>query len=190
MGRFFETIFVGARQAGFGRDISLCLLTIAACGCQMAGLGYRPSPLSAAQQRQEIEKIAPPGTPREEVERRLKAAGIEISAGSSPHLAYCDLWNRSGGGRWMMNIALMFDESGKLIGTRPAQAETGVYSESEADSTIIADARERDRSGSPMRDSSVVQAGAEQSASSGRPLSSNPADRRTPFSEPKPAYSP
>lgn len=190
MERFFGKPFVGARQAGFGRDISLCLLTIAACGCQMAGLGYRPSPLSAAQQRQEIEKIAPPGTPREEVERRLKAAGIEISAGSSPHLAYCDLWNRSGGGRWMMNIALMFDESGKLIGTRPAQAETGVYSESEADSTIIADARERDRSGSPMRDSTVVQAGAEQTASSGRPLSSNPADRRTPFPDPKPTYAP
>jgi len=189
----------GVRGETLGLRVSapvvLLLVVSSACGCQMAGFGYRPSPLNYAQQQQEIEKIAPLGTPRAEVERKLSEAGIAVSPGNSKRIAYCDLWDRAEGGRWMMNVALLFDESGKLVEMRPAQSETGIYSgpvpqTSTANETSLADAGGVERRDPPISDPAIQQASAEQPASVNPQRLSNPADRRIPFEEAKPAYAP
>lgn len=97
-------------------------------GCQMAKGPLQPLGWNFSEQSKEIEKLAPLGTPRAEVERRLQAAGIVVSAGRTQALAYCDQWNRPGSST-PMNVALQFDAEGKLIGMRPAQAETSVIRE-------------------------------------------------------------
>jgi len=155
-------------------------------GCQMAGTGFRPSPLDSVQQRQEIEKIVPLGTSRTEVEKRLREAGIEITPGSSSRLAYCDIWNRKGGDRWVLNVALLFDEEGKLYETRPAQAETGLFSSSTPGAS---DAAIRSAESQPQAEptTSLRQTSAEQSTTS---VTRGTDRRRTPFETPGPAYAP
>jgi hypothetical protein len=99
-------------------------------GCQSGPPRLVSSPLSAAEQQQAVLKIAPLGTPRDEALERLKEAGIVLSPGSNASIYYCDVWNREGGERWYLNVALLFDASGQLYLTRPAQAETGLASDS------------------------------------------------------------
>ncbi|MFO1020709.1 MAG: hypothetical protein U0903_08440 [Planctomycetales bacterium] len=100
---------------------------IASAGCHMVKGPVQPLGWTFNEQSKEIEKLAPIGTPRAEVERRLRAAGIMVAPGKTQALAYCDQWNRSGASL-PMNVALQFDAEGKLIGMRPAQAETAVLS--------------------------------------------------------------
>lgn len=192
-GRDLSEDSVARRVSGIS-VLSVSLVAAMLCvtlysGCQTAGFGYRPSPLNALEQGDEIEKLAPPGTPREEVERRLKEAGVEVSPGSSPHIAYCDVWNRAGGDRWVLNVALLFDESGKLLGTRPSQSETGVMGETPQ---AVAGAEQQENQSSPerMSDAQVRRASGEVSSPTRLPGSNRPADRRIPFEEPKSAYVP
>lgn len=184
----------GSRTPWISSSLLLPLVCVTlSWGCQMAGMRYRPSPLSSQEQRQQVEKIAPPGTPRVDVERRLQQAGIEITPGASDRIAYCDIWNRSGGERWVMNVALLFDESGKLEGTRPSQAETGVLAEQEPSNPS---------SMTTTSVSSAPQSGSFDSTTADAPASSFTTElpstgvsqasqeRRTPFETPKPAYAP
>ena len=96
-------------------------------GCMSRGT-IQPSPWTYSQQREAILEIAPLGTPRDDVVTRLANAGIEGSFGISESIYYCDIWDRSDGARWHVNIALYFDESGNLYDIRPGQADTGSYS--------------------------------------------------------------
>lgn len=164
-----------------------CGALLAFAGCHMAGSGYRPSPISSTQQRQEIEKLAPIGTSRSEVERRLKDAGIEVTPGVSERIAYCDLWNRTGGERWVLNVALLFDEAGNLSETRPAQSETGIFTgnlpHEESVSQVSAEVQETE----PLRQTTQGSP-KETNFTENRSLSNQ--DRRTPFETPKPAYAP
>jgi len=105
-------------------------------GCQLAVPRVIPSPLTYSEQEQEILAIAPLGTERDQVVEKLNAAGVTGNFGTSRSIYYCDLWNRDNGERWHMNVALLFDKSGKLYRTQVAQAETGVMpSESAAPSS-------------------------------------------------------
>ncbi len=97
-------------------------------GCQMAGGRIIPSPLTYSEQEREILAIVPQGTGREEAVHRLSAAGIEGDFGSGRNIYYCDLWKRENGDRWHINVALLFDKSGKLYKTQVAQADTGLLS--------------------------------------------------------------
>lgn len=160
------------------------------CGCLMPGLGYRENPLSTLDQQREVEKIVPPGTSRAEVESRLKIAGIEVSPGTSPRIAYCDVWNRSGKGRWVMNVALLFDENGKLVGTRPANSPTETSDERSANSSMIAEREYPDGSARPISDPAINQASAEQISPVSQPVQGSASGRRVPFEESKPAYAP
>lgn len=105
---------------------SSCALLCSCAGPKLTSNKPIPSPLSVLQQQDEILKIAPLKTPRPEVERRLKAAGVEISSGISQSVCYCDFWNRKEGARWRIDIALMFDSNDQLYAIRQGSASTAV----------------------------------------------------------------
>jgi len=85
-----------------------------------------PCPLTYSEQEKELLTVVPKGIRREEVLRRLGTAGIEGSFGISRRVYYCDLWNRPNGDRWHMNVALLFDDAGKLYKTQTADCDVAV----------------------------------------------------------------
>ncbi|WP_145212771.1 hypothetical protein [Gimesia alba] len=102
---------------------AICLLSelalVACTGLQQVV----PAPLVFEEQSQKILEIAPMGTQKEQAIQRLNAAGISGEFSSSPSIYYCDLWEREDGKRWHLNVALLFNETGELYKTRPAQAD-------------------------------------------------------------------
>tara|TARA_R110002095_G_scaffold163200_1_gene141382 strand:- start:53101 stop:53448 length:348 start_codon:yes stop_codon:yes gene_type:complete len=96
-----------------------------------------PAPLVFEEQSQKILEIAPVGTQKEQAIKQLNAAGISGEFSSSPSIYYCDLWKREDGNRWHLNVALLFNETGAVYKTRPAQAD--VSWESTADPTTEAE---------------------------------------------------
>lgn len=98
----------------------LCTISLVAC------TGFRqvvPAPMVFEEQSKEILKVAPLGTPKDQVIKQLEAAGITGEFASASSVYYCDLWERKDGKRWHMNVALLFNEAGELYKTRPAQAD-------------------------------------------------------------------
>ena len=91
-------------------------------GCAAGHPSLVDSPLSIEQQQQAVLEIVPRGSSRDEAERRLKAAGIEYRPGGKGSIYYLMLWNRPDGQRWHIDVALLFDQSGKLYQTRAASA--------------------------------------------------------------------
>jgi hypothetical protein len=97
-------------------------------GCSAPGKSLVECPLSVNQQQEAVLAIVPPGTPRGLAEQRLKAAGIEFTPGGNGSIYYLSLWSRADGERWHINVALLFDQAGKLYQTRPADSTTSVAS--------------------------------------------------------------
>ena len=118
------TILFFSQQLRF----AACLTCLLLAGCQLNSQQIVASPLSYRDQEAEILKIAPEGTPREEAIEKLTAAGIQGELGGKRTIYYCDLWEREDGERWHLNVALLFNESGKVYKARPAQSETSVSS--------------------------------------------------------------
>lgn len=90
--------------------------TIGLTGCHLATGSIEPAPVSAAEQRMQILEIVPVGTPRDEAVRRLEAAGIEGGYGATgaESTYYCDVWNRPDGERWHIDVAVLFDDDGRV----------------------------------------------------------------------------
>lgn len=89
-------------------------------GCQLTPPpGLVSCPLPVAEQTTRLLEIAPIGTPRDEVMKRLKEAGVRGNSGQNDSIFYCDVWERSESERWHINVVLLFDEEGKLYRTRP-----------------------------------------------------------------------
>jgi hypothetical protein len=103
------------------RVCGLALLVVVGC----AGLTSQivPCPLTYSEQEKEILAVVSKGTRREEALRKLAAAGIDGSFGISRRVYYCELWNRPDGSRWHLNVALLFDEVGRLYMTRTADCD-------------------------------------------------------------------
>ncbi|MEX0728938.1 MAG: hypothetical protein WD065_21870 [Planctomycetaceae bacterium] len=114
------------RRTNSGRCAAWVMGMLMFSGCMGLGM-IQPSPWTYSQQHEAILKIVPLGTPRDDVVNRLTKAGIEGSYGISESIYYCDIWDRSDGARWHVNVALYFDESGNLYDIRPGQADTGPY---------------------------------------------------------------
>jgi hypothetical protein len=98
------------------------LLAAFLAGCAVWRPTLVDSPLSIEQQQQAVLDIVPRGLPRDEVERRLKNAGIEYRKGGNGSIYYLMLWNRADGQRWHIDVALLFDQSGRLYQTRAGSA--------------------------------------------------------------------
>jgi hypothetical protein len=94
------------------------LLALALAGCASLSTQIIPCPLTYSEQEKEVLNVVPKGTRRDDALRKLAAAGIEGSFGISRRVYYCDLWNRPDGNRWHMNVALLFDETGRLYKTQ------------------------------------------------------------------------
>lgn len=106
-------------RSRFVSAVILCVVGIPAVGCQLtsrqAEIITPPYPKQAA----EVLTIIPLGTDRDEAVKKLKEAGVEGAFSQvSQSVFYCDTWQRENGERWWMNVALLFDESGKLKSTR------------------------------------------------------------------------
>lgn len=100
------------------------LLALGACtGCRLTpSPGLMACPLPASEQVQRVLKVAPLGTPRDEVLKELETAGVAGSFGENQSIYYCDIWKQEDGSRWHINVALLFDENGLLYATRPDQS--------------------------------------------------------------------
>ena len=94
-------------------------------GCQLMGDREIDSPLSYSVQREKIIEIAPKGTSRENAVANLKEAGIAGEFARGDNIYYCGSWRQKNGIVWRTNVALLFDEEGKVIGTRPIEAGVG-----------------------------------------------------------------
>jgi hypothetical protein len=104
-----------------GRLSVLVVLVVA--GCASISTQIIPCPLTYSEQIKEVLNVVPKGTRREDALRKLAAAGIEGSFGISRRVFYCELWNRADGSRWHLNVALLFDDTGKLYKTQAADCE-------------------------------------------------------------------
>jgi hypothetical protein len=86
-------------------------------------------PLTYSEQEKELLTVVPKGLRREEALKRLAAAGVEGSFGISRRVYYCDLWNRKNGERWHINVALLFDDQGRLYKTQMAECDVATVPE-------------------------------------------------------------
>jgi hypothetical protein len=117
-------------QIVFLRWTAAALLGLALAGCLSLPRAIMPCPLTYSEQEKELLAIVPKGIRQEEALRRLAAAGVEGSFGISRRVYYCDLWNRSNGDRWHINVALLFDDTGKFYRTQTAECDvTSVHEE-------------------------------------------------------------
>jgi hypothetical protein len=110
-------------QTAYLRWTAAGLIALTITGCVSLNRSIMPCPLTYSEQEREILTILPKGTRREEAMRRLTAAGVEGSFGSSRRVYYCDLWNRKNGDRWHINVALLFDDTGRFYRTQVADCD-------------------------------------------------------------------
>jgi hypothetical protein len=112
-----------------GRKLVLAFPFLAAAilaGCQLTPApGLMACPLPATEQAVRVVEVVPLGTPREDVLKRLKDAGIRGNFGENQSIFYCDVWNREDGERWHINVVLLFNEQGELYATRPDASTAG-----------------------------------------------------------------
>ncbi len=106
-------------------------LGLALSGCMLESTPILPAPVSSAEQQYEVLQIVKPGTTREEAVALLDEAGIQGSFGTTGarSVYYCDVWNREDGERWHLDVAVLFDESGRVINTRLGEATTTARAE-------------------------------------------------------------
>jgi hypothetical protein len=116
-------------QTAYFRWTAASLIALTLTGCVSLNRGIMPCPLTYSEQEKEILTVVPKGTRRDEVLRRLAAAGVEGSFGISHRVYYCDLWNRKNGERWHINVALLFDDTGRLYRTQVAESDVSVVPE-------------------------------------------------------------
>ncbi len=94
-------------------------------GCQLLEDREIDSPLSYSDQREKIREIAPIGTSRTDAVAKLKTAGVAGEFSRGENIYNCGSWTQKDGTVWRTNVALLFDEEGKVIGTRPIEASLG-----------------------------------------------------------------
>ena len=108
-------------QARFACALGLILIScLWNTGCALLSASPEKVKQTYTTQQSELFQICPKGTERVQVESALKEAGIEGEFGANQSIYYCDAWNREDGEVWEMNVALLFDEEGKLYSTMPA----------------------------------------------------------------------
>lgn len=109
----------GKIWTGLSRCVGGLAVALICSGCQTMPPSLVSCPLPAAEQASRIEEIVPLGTTREDAISRLKKEGIAGNFGEAESIFYCDIWNRSDSERWHINVALLFDDDGKLYALRP-----------------------------------------------------------------------
>ena len=95
-------------------------------GCRLGDSKIASSPHSYDEQVAAVLKVALVGSQRDQVVRALEAAGIRGSFGVSQSTYYCDVWQREDGSLWDLDVALLFDEQGRLYKTTRGETAVGV----------------------------------------------------------------
>ena len=113
--------------------LGLAVLT----GCASETGRLIDSPLGIQEQTSQILEIVPLGTSRRDALDRLQANGVEVTPGAADSVVYCSIWNRKNGERWTMNVALLFDEQGRLYAARPAEADVSLDSAATTGNTSL-----------------------------------------------------
>ena len=101
-------------------------LVVSFTGCASESARLIDSPLGIQEQTTQILEIVPLGTTRRDALDRLQANGVDVTPGAADSVLYCSIWNRKNGERWTMNVALLFDEQGRLYAARPAEADVAL----------------------------------------------------------------
>jgi hypothetical protein len=98
----------------FFRLAAIVLGGTLAGGCQFSNVASFPDQQTA------LMEIAPIGTPREEVARKLKEAGVSYqpSPPPDPGVFYCESWEMPNGERFLMASEILFDSEGRLLEIR------------------------------------------------------------------------
>lgn len=112
--------------------IAAGLIALTVAGCVSLNRPIMACPLTYSEQEKEILSLVPKGTRRDDALKRLAAAGVEGSYGISHRVYYCDLWNRKNGERWHINVALLFDDTGRFYRTQVAETDISVMPEDKA----------------------------------------------------------
>ena len=177
------------RQGDFARQTMLVgLLACAAfaVGCQLISETEYTRP-SFLEQQQAILDVVPFGTPRERSLETLKQAGVRGASGVSESIYYCDVWDRGDGGHWHLNVALFFDQSGRLYKVGPGQSDTGMAT-SVGKTANANTSRQQDtaevRAAVSVSAADPERASAADDASSAERLPAGRTGRRTPFTDP------
>lgn len=98
-------------------------LLFGTAGCNLLSEKPIRDSLSLEQQAREIQQIVPLATPRDKAVRLLNEAGIVGEFATRFQTVYhCERWNRPDGERYHLNVALMFDEHGRLREIRESDA--------------------------------------------------------------------
>jgi hypothetical protein len=116
-------------QIPFLRSTAAGLVALTLLGCLSMSRAIVQCPLTYSEQEKELLTVVPKGLRREEALKRLAAAGVEGSFGISRRVYYCDLWNRKNGERWHINVALLFDDQGRLYKTQMAECDVATVPE-------------------------------------------------------------
>lgn len=166
----------------------LSLLVLA--GCQLGVSRFASCPFSYEEQKTALLKIAPIGTHRDAAVKKLKEAGIRGSFGIRNSVYYCDSWEQEVGQRWHLDLALLFDESGRLYEIRPAQFLADSQAADVSKSAGVTGGSEKPGGPEESRQSggSSPEAASESAVHPSSPASANPArsGRRTPFAQDEP----
>jgi hypothetical protein len=131
------------------------LIALTSLGCVTLSRPIMPCPLTYSEQEKELLAVVPKGTRREDALRRLTAAGVEGSFGISQRVYYCDLWKRPNGDRWHVNVALLFDDTGKLYRTQVAECDVSVVPDENGRSASVKPDTSRRSAAAPAEAGSV-----------------------------------
>ncbi|MBA4030079.1 MAG: hypothetical protein C0478_04180 [Planctomyces sp.] len=81
-------------------------------------LSFQSCPWPAGQQVREVLNVVPIGSTRADALKKLQKAGIQGNYGANDTIYYCDVWKREEA-IWHINVALLFDEEGRVYATMP-----------------------------------------------------------------------
>ena len=127
--------------AGF----SLCAVAIV--GCQLTSNVEYVSPSDAEQSRAILE-IVNVGMTRQQAVDALDDEGVQGSSGVSESVYYCDAWDGDDDRHWHLNVALFFDQSGRLYKVGSSQPDfASVTDTAPSDSEPSGDAPPNDGTG-------------------------------------------
>jgi hypothetical protein len=102
--------------------IPLCAVAI--IGCQLTSAVEYTNP-SDAEQSRAVLNVVHIGMTREQAMDALTNEGVQGSTGVSESVYYCDAWDGDDDRHWHLNVALFFDQSGRLYKVGSSQPEIG-----------------------------------------------------------------
>jgi len=100
--------------------VSLCAVAIV--GCQLTSAVEYSNP-SDAEQNLAVLEVVHIGMTRQQAVDALTNEGVKGSSGVSESVYYCEAWDGKDDRHWLLNVALFFDQSGRLYKVGSSQPD-------------------------------------------------------------------